>query len=748
MKRDHHDFPALQPADLHWRENNTPVSAAFGDVYYSTDDGLQESQHTFVRGNGLPERWQHFADPVFCIAETGFGTALNFLLTWQAWLQAAEPKPDLHYLAVEAHPLHTADLARALANWETLAQLRQTLLDQYPALIPGCHRLLFNAGRVRLDLHLGDVHDVMGELASCNRHWIDAWYLDGFAPATNPAMWTDTLAQHTARLSNPGATLATFTAAGAVRRAWAAAGFSMHKAAGFGRKREALRGVWQRDATPPASTAVVRPPAPEQVCTAPTGDAHATTRPGAGAPTAAEGQPSGQTLPLPSRGAAAAQPAVPRELTPWDIGATPLARPSHAVVLGAGLAGCWVAHCLAQRGIPVTVLEQAHTACAGSGNAQGVLYTRLSHRHSLLTDFSLLSYAFATRRYRALFASDALREGRDGALCGNLQLVDNPRELSSLRRALAAVPGLADILDARAASEKAAITLHSAAYWFPDSGWLDPRAVCAALLRRANITLREHCGALRLQHDNGRWDILDAAGQPVARADCVVVAAGTETSDIAQLAWLPIRGIRGQTTQLPTLPALHNLRTALCHAGYIAPARAGEHCIGASFELDAPADAPSEREHTDNLHKLATALPQLADALGKLQTAALAGRAALRCASPDYLPMVGPVPDYAAFLQRYAALRDNARQTLDHTAPQLPGLYVTTAHGSRGLTSTPLAAELLASTICNEPPPLERSLCRALSPARFIIRDLARHKIQEARPCRHQPAPHRPPSPH
>ncbi|MCB1844299.1 MAG: FAD-dependent oxidoreductase, partial [Halioglobus sp.] len=97
-----------------------------------------------------------------------------------------------------------------------------------------------------------------------------------------------------------------------------------------------------------------------------------------------------------------------------------------------------------------------------------------------------------------------------------------------------------------------------------------------------------------------------------------------------------------------------------------------------------------------------------------------------RCASPDYLPLVGPVPDVAAFITRFAGLRRNARQYIDQQAPCLPGLYVSTGHGSRGLTSTPLAAEMLASMICNEPLPLERSLSRALSPARFLVRDLVR----------------------
>ena len=107
----------------------------------------------------------------------------------------------------------------------------------------------------------------------------------------------------------------------------------------------------------------------------------------------------------------------------------------------------------------------------------------------------------------------------------------------------------------------------------------------------------------------------------------------------------------------------------------------------------------------------------------------LSGRVGYRCASPDYLPMVGPVPDMPAFLRNYGPLRKNARQHIAARGEYMPNLYLTTAHGSRGLTSTPLAAELLASMICREPLPLSRELCRALAPARFLIRDLARNRI-------------------
>ncbi len=208
-----------------------------------------------------------------------------------------------------------------------------------------------------------------------------------------------------------------------------------------------------------------------------------------------------------------------------------------------------------------------------------------------------------------------------------------------------------------------------------------------------------------------------------------MIATGAAVRSVPGLEWLPVQLIRGQTTQLPVFSGSRGLRAALCHEGYIAPDRAGEHCIGATFVLQDDSVRLRMEEHRSNLDHLATAVPTWRHHLQGLDPATLQGRVGWRCASPDYLPMVGPVPNHEDFLRNYALLRKNARKIIDRRGDYVPGLFLSTAHGSRGLSSTPLAAELLASQICAEPPPMERALCRALSPARFIIRDLGRNRV-------------------
>lgn len=230
--------PAIENAEIDW-QNGQPISKTFGDVYFSRENGLAETRYVFLGYNQIEERFAALApNTTFVVAETGFGTGLNFLATWQAWQQHASPDARLHFVSVERYPLSLQDLRQALSLWPELAPFAEALLDQYPAAVFGPHRLVFADGRIRLTLYFGEAQEAWANL----QFLADAWYLDGFAPALNPDLWLEQLIAQIARHSSPGATVATFTAVGAVRRALQAAGFSMRKVPGFGRKREMLAG--------------------------------------------------------------------------------------------------------------------------------------------------------------------------------------------------------------------------------------------------------------------------------------------------------------------------------------------------------------------------------------------------------------------------------------------------------------------------------------------------------------------------
>ncbi|MEO8740508.1 MAG: bifunctional tRNA (5-methylaminomethyl-2-thiouridine)(34)-methyltransferase MnmD/FAD-dependent 5-carboxymethylaminomethyl-2-thiouridine(34) oxidoreductase MnmC [Casimicrobiaceae bacterium] len=225
---------SIQPAVLAFDASGTPCSREFGDIYHNAASGPGQARHVFLHGNGLPERWagtRHFV-----IVEAGFGIGLNFLATWKTWRDDERRCAHLHFVSIERHPFSATDLARLHAAYPEFAGLAQELRNAWPALVPGLHRLHFDQGQVTLTLAFADVAKAVGEL----RLMADAFYLDGFAPETNPAMWSPQVLRGLGRLAAPQATLATWSVARAVRDALEAVGFVVDRRPGFGGKREML----------------------------------------------------------------------------------------------------------------------------------------------------------------------------------------------------------------------------------------------------------------------------------------------------------------------------------------------------------------------------------------------------------------------------------------------------------------------------------------------------------------------------
>lgn len=225
----------LTHPEIEWREDGTPVARAFGDVYFSAQDGLAETRAVFLKGCGLPEAWAGRAQ--FTVAETGFGTGLNFLALWQLWREhRPNPQARLSFVSFEAFPLKAEDAARAFGAWPELQPLADQLLARWPGPVRGVRHLSFEADGIELLLHLGDIAQTLPE----SRFRADAWFLDGFSPAKNSGMWAGDIFPLIAARSAPGARAATFTVAGDVRRGLAEAGFEVRKAEGHGRKRQRL----------------------------------------------------------------------------------------------------------------------------------------------------------------------------------------------------------------------------------------------------------------------------------------------------------------------------------------------------------------------------------------------------------------------------------------------------------------------------------------------------------------------------
>ena len=234
---------------------------------------------------------------------------------------------------------------------------------------------------------------------------------------------------------------------------------------------------------------------------------------------------------------------------------------------------------------------------------------------------------------------------------------------------------------------------------------------------------------MELRRDGDSWQAWNDK-QLLASASVVVLASATEIKGFTQSAGLPLKRIRGQITRLPATAASRALNTVVCAEGYVAPARQDEHTLGASFDFNSDNLTLNSADHASNLQLLDEISPELCGALNAaaLDPEHLQGRAAFRCTSPDYLPIVGPLADTTAFAEAYAVLSKDARQVPDTPCPWLEGLYINSGHGSRGLITAPLSGELIAAWLNNEPLPVPADVAQACHPNRFALRALIRNK--------------------
>ncbi len=235
---------ALTNATLEWDASGWPRSLQYGDIYFSSANALGESSHVFLQGNYLEERWRNLHGSHFIIGELGFGSGLNFLNACRLWCAQAPAGATLHYLGCELHPLTKSDMQRLHQHWPELQSFSTELLCQYPDHTAGVHQLALRCGGrdVRLTLLYGEAATQLANLFRPDGFRVDAWFLDGFAPKLNPALWQEDLLKTLANISKPGTTLATYSVASEFRRNLTEAGFTFRKIRGFGRKQEMLQG--------------------------------------------------------------------------------------------------------------------------------------------------------------------------------------------------------------------------------------------------------------------------------------------------------------------------------------------------------------------------------------------------------------------------------------------------------------------------------------------------------------------------
>lgn len=616
------NYERLIPARIAFNERGIPVSPLYGDAYHPGWGAREQALKVFLHGNGLPQRWR--GRRVFTVCETGFGLGNNFLALWQSWRDDAQRPQRLHVVSFEAHPLERRDLRRLLASSDaSMAALAQQLIQAWPPLLPGLHRLEFEGGRVTLTLAFG----AAGRLSKQLDAQVDAYFLDGFAPRVNPEMWTPSLFGQLVRMANRDATAATWCCAGAMRRALQDAGFLVSKRPGHGGKRE-------------MTVAVLRP----------------------------------------------------------GLGRAAAARPAGASVLvvGGGLAGAGAAQALSLRGHEVTVVDPVFEQGLGAshrGHIAAALSPVISSDDDIRARLSRAGVARALHRWQGL--PEAGRPWR----CGTLEVARGAEALSR-RKALDALGFPAEWvrwLDASEVRERTGLCIAAGGLWFADGQRAQPQALLESLLSLPGISCRTGAVARLAGGDGGVWRALDAAGRELARAEHVVLANAHGAA--------PLLNTVARAPRLPKLAGLYRMagevgyfqggegrhaRAVLAGDGYWLPPVEGICVAGSTYDMDADRSEVSPAGREAVARKAGALLGLRPDELGD-RPHALAGWAGWRAAVADRLPVIGPLDG-------------------------VPGLWLACAYGSRGLSWSALAGDIIAARINGEPVPLERELLRKIAP--------------------------------
>ena len=713
------------PEAIDWLPDGTPLSPRFGDRYRGAGDGVAQAQQVFVAGCGLPQAWAQQRQ--WRILETGFGMGLNFLVTWAAW-RADPARPQLlHFISCEAWPVAADDLLRAAPHTPELHELAQQLHAQFWGLLPGVHRLAFEGGRVLLTLYVGDAQAMLRQ----QQPVADAVYLDGFDPARNPDMWSAHLLKAVARCCRRGARLATWSVARSVREGLAQCGFVVDKLPGLAPKRHRLQACFDPRWEPRAGTPVL----PDVALAAAAAPARCLVVGGglAGAAVAASLARRGwqvvvlDAAPAPAAGASGLPAGLfASHVSPDDSLLSRLSRAgvrltlqTLATLLPDARGRDWDDGGVLEHGVDAPI-RLAWGSSAGRG-------TR--HLSALNPQHNLASAAAPTPEYSPASTAASAQEHSPG--------LDWSRPASAAELRASHLSG------------------DASACWHARGGWVRPPRLVQRLLEQPGITWQGNADVARLERgDSGLWRALDAQGKLLAEAELAVVCAGPASGAVAD-APVPLQALRGQIAwglhaeiplPAPWPPQPVNGHGNLVPCAPIGPAGAPGWVLGSTFERDCNELPPSTEDiaagRAENAARLMQLLPALGHSLaehlrphpsplpragegaatppgaallpplprggegwgeGAMASSSTAAPppsthtwAAVRCAAPDRLPLVGPLD---------AAAR--------------PGLWLSTAMGARGLTLALLCGELLAARLHGEPLPLDARLARALSSERL-----------------------------
>lgn len=593
----------------------------------------------------------------FVVLDTAFGNGCRFLDAWHHWLDDPCRCDRLWFIAMAAEPPSRQALA-AEPRSASVGPLVRRLVAAWPPLTPDLHTLRFEQGRVQLQLVIGSASKWLSRIEA----QVDAFLLHDFGMADgvdappeadrpDPRRF-----KRLARLAAPQAVLFgpsdSLLTDEALRRDLRSAGFEPIDS--------------PRDRT-----------------------------------SADNGGRLGDVL----AAARFAPRFVPRRGPPRPAVAANETLPSHAIVVGAGLAGCAVAWALAEQGVPSTVLERRTTiADAASGNAAGIFHGVVHRDDATHARFNRAAALDAHIQVVVALA----RHGVAGSVAGMLRVETAPAarvdDMAATLAGLRLPTTYVRAVSAQEANSLAGVALDRPAWHYPGGGWVDPRGLARAYLERTAALLPASAPDLRvgmtvdaIRQSGDAWDVLDDRGEVIVSSSVLVLANADDALRLLGDPDWPIAPSRGQVSACDAsrLPSTLLPRLPITGSGYVLPPIDGSMWFGATATRDDDAGL-RVADHRTNIARLGVLLPGLPD----LDERLLGGRIGFRASSRDRLPAVGPIPQSGA-----------------------AGLHVCIALGSRGIAWSGLCAQVVAAQICGAPAPLPADLLRAIDPARFASRD-------------------------
>ncbi|MFK7856938.1 MAG: FAD-dependent 5-carboxymethylaminomethyl-2-thiouridine(34) oxidoreductase MnmC [Granulosicoccus sp.] len=378
------------------------------------------------------------------------------------------------------------------------------------------------------------------------------------------------------------------------------------------------------------------------------------------------------------------------------------------VIVGAGLAGCWLARTLAERGVRVCLIEQSNSVAAGaSGNPAGIAKPFVTRTPSMAMLFYALAHDYLLQQLSLLKLAE-----QTFIPCGVAQLVQRAYPPSTLYQCM----------NAMQTDQRIGHNSRSEAIFFASSGWLKPDELCNLLARHPLIDLKlDH----KLIDCRRNYKVNEPPGWTLnfeqhEQRDCqhLVLANGHSLSMLPETRELPIVPARGQLSRFElSLPG--SAPSCIVNGKHYVIPDGNTVLVGASFQRNIDHSHILENDHEQNRLGISRLLPDL-----QINPIALAGYAGVRATTPDRLPLIGPIPDWLQCSEIYARLRHGDRATQYAPLPLEKGLYVLGGFGSRGIVTAPLAAKLLADYLMGHNTLQEWS--PLVNPARFRIREIKR----------------------